>query len=226
MVPADRFAAIGPLCRHFKIRQEYTMNASTFKRTNDRRFTNTLWIASAAVIMACVITPATASAQSGPSLCNVAGNLVQNCGFETGTFFPWIVAWTDSDTVVTTNCAHSGTYCAALGAVPGENSVSQTVNEGSVPAGTPLTVSFWVANGGCCGNSFEAEWNGAPGVLTQISNANAFGYIQFSFQVLSTGGTNDTLRFQEQNPPSYFYLDDVIITVSGPPPVPNKPKHP
>src|ERR1019366_1267856 len=200
------------------------MNTNSFKRTRDKRFINVLWIASAAVIMAWVITPATASAQRGP-----IGNLVVNCGFETGTFSGWTVAWTDPSTFVppvTANCAHSGSYCAALGAVPGWNQVSQTLNENTptkYPAGTVFTVSFWLNNqvGACCKNYFEARWNDTT--LMVISEATVpTGYTHYSFQVVGTGGTRDTLSFIEENQPSFFFLDDVNVVPGGPPPyIPN-----
>jgi hypothetical protein len=203
------------------------MNTNSFKRTSDKRFTNVLWITFAAVIMAFVIMPATASAQSA---CNVPGNLVVNCGFEAGSFAPWIVAWgSDCCTFVAPGCGHSAApnyYCAALGAVYGLNTVSQTLNENTptkYPAGTVFTVSFWLNNlGYCCKNYFEARWNDTT--LMVISEATVpTGYTHYSFQVVGTGSTRDTLSFIAENQPSYFDLDDVVVVPGGSPPyLPNR----
>jgi hypothetical protein len=137
------------------------------------------------------------------------------------------VAWTDLDTLVQNGFAHSGTYSAWLGAVPGWNTLSQTLNENTptkYPAGTVFTVSFWLNNPGsssCCKNYFEARWNDTT--LMVISEATVpTGYTHYSFQVVGTGGTRDTLSFIEENQPSFFFLDDVNVVPGGPPPyIPN-----
>jgi len=161
-----------------------------------------LCVASMGIMMVCAFMPATASAQ-----CMIPGNLVQNCGFETGSFPPWTVAWNhtvDPDTSVD-GTPHSGNFAALLGAVPGENSVSQRII-GTLP-GRMYTVSFWLSNDDAVPNEFHVQWNGRE--IFSLSNAGGFPYTRFSFTVMAIG--NDTLRFDEQQVPAFFHLDDVIV---------------
>jgi hypothetical protein len=157
------------------------------------------------VIGACLIMPASASAQSCST---VSGNLVRNCGFESGSFSDWNVAWppsVDGDTFVGTFNVHSGNFAAELGAVPGENSVSQTIL-GTVP-GNSYEVSFWLANDNAVPNEFHVQWNGLQ--VFALNNMLGLPYTRFSFIVVASG--SDTLRFDEQNPPAFFHLDDVVV---------------
>jgi len=160
------------------------------------------------IMMVCAIMPATASAQPCTA---VPGNLVVNCGFETGTFSGWTVAWpptADPDTFVD-GSPHSGAFAASLGAVPGENSVSQRII-GTLP-GRMYTVSFWLANddGDTVPNEFHVQWNGLE--ILSLHNTNGFAYRQFSFTVIAIG--HDTLRFDEQQVPAFFHLDDVVVAL-------------
>jgi|SRR5690242_186332 hypothetical protein len=157
------------------------------------------------VIGACLIMPASASAQSCTT---VPGNLVRNCGFESGSFSDWNVAWppeVDPATFVGTFNVHSGSFAAELGAVPGENSVSQTIL-GTVP-GNSYEVSFWLANDNFVPNEFHVQWNGLQ--VFALNNMLGLPYTRFSFIVVANGF--DTLRFDEQNPPAFFHLDDIAV---------------
>jgi hypothetical protein len=135
--------------------------------------------------------------------------LVVNCGFETGDFSGWNVAWplsADPFTLVTNGSPHTGTYAADLGAVPGENSVSQAIS-GTV-AGSLYEVSFWLSNDNFVfPNEFHVQWDGLQ--IFALNNTLGFHYRRFSFVVLANGF--DVLRFDEQNVPAYFHLDDVVV---------------
>src|SRR5262249_52957401 len=103
---------------------------------------------------------------------------------------------------------HSGAFAASLGAVPGENSVSQNIK--TVP-GLTYTVAFWLSNDNAVPNEFHVQWNGLE--IFALHNTHGFAYTRFSFTVIATG--NDTLRFDEQQPPAFFHLDDVVVTLVG-----------
>src|SRR4029077_18585698 len=61
-------------------------------------------------------------------------------------------------------------------------------------------------------NRFVASLGGVT--LVPEATQSAFGYTQFTFTNVIPGANAD-LHFIFYNPPSYFYLDDVCVTVSG-----------
>jgi hypothetical protein len=162
--------------------------------------------------VACALMPAAAMAQ-----CTGPGNLVANGGFETGTFANWTVAWppnVDPFTTVSPVDPHSGNFAARLGPVPGENSLSQPIN--GTAAGSVYTLCFWLEHddSSSANNSFVVRWNGLP-VLTLV-NTLGFGYTLYEFAVRATG--TDTLRFDFQEVPAFWNLDDVGVFPGGPTP--------
>lgn len=159
----------------------------------------------AGISAACALMPSMAMAQS----CTGPGNLVANGGFETGNFANWTVAWppdADPYTTVSPTEPHSGNFAARLGPVPGENSLSQVIS--GTTAGSVYTVCFWLehdSDSGSANNSFVARWNGLP-ALTLV-NSLGFDYTLYEFTVRATG--SDTLRFDAQEVPAFWNLDDV-----------------
>ena len=99
--------------------------------------------AAPANINAPAATPTHTTPSITPTPC-LSANVVQNPGFETGTFAPWVISDTNPSPVVTTTQQHSGTYSALLGTIygpepNGDGSIYQTV---TVPAGGGM-LSFW-----------------------------------------------------------------------------------
>jgi hypothetical protein len=96
---------------------------------------------------------------AGPvSICDgVVGNLVTNCGFETGVFAPWIWTGNTGATGVTTGYAYSGTYGAQLGPVGSDGFLTQTL---PTVAGT-VNLSFYLMSPGGTTNDFnrKLEWD-------------------------------------------------------------------
>ena len=145
----------------------------------------------------------------------VAGNLVQNCGFETGNFTDWTVA-ANATGVVTAGFAgedpHSGTYFAALGDTSGSypyGTLSQTITDVS---GQTYTLSYWLESDGATPNYFDANWDGtliAGSALTDTPDQLSTGYVNYTFTVTGTG--SDTLLFHEQNVPAYWAFDDISL---------------
>jgi hypothetical protein len=164
------------------------------------------------------------AAFAGSSACDaVAGNLVQNCGFETGSFSGWN-NYASNYTAVDASNPYSGTYAASLGS-ESIALLTQTVtdvtgayydlsfqmeNEVAVDAtGTlyPGTNTFEVDYTNAAGNSFTL------GEFTNIAESATFTHYSFNF----FGSGTDTLVFIYDNVPSYFVLDDVTL-VDPPPP--------
>ena len=141
------------------------------------------------------------------SLCDSApGNLVQNCGFETGDFTNWTVLNNDGFTMVTNILpgANSGNYYVALGTVGGDATIEQTIAD---TAGTEYTFSFFYGTNGTAPSDFTAMWDNQ--ILLSLPNPAAQVYTQYSFGVTGTG--SDTITFLARNDPSWSYLDDVSV---------------
>jgi hypothetical protein len=166
---------------------------------------------------------------ASPSLCNaIAGNLVPNCGFETGDFTGWTVApfpqpgdfITFVDTGLSGLAPNSGTYFAALGTFNGDGSLGPTVSLVTVP-GQTYTFSFYLTNlepGSLDNpNDFSADWAGTT--LLSLSNAPNMPYTHYSFTETATS-TATTIGFTERNDVSYWGLDDVSVVPVDPGGVP------
>jgi hypothetical protein len=76
------------------------------------------------------------------SVCD--SGLIQNEGFETGSFPPWILDGHNNDPVISTAQVHSGTFSALAGNVSGAEPTgdSSFYQQFTVPAGTS-TLNFW-----------------------------------------------------------------------------------
>lgn len=161
----------------------------------------------------------------------VGQSLVQDGGFESGTFSRWTLAGNTitngyiynavenpaDPTVNNPNVAHSGNYGAFLG------DTQLAVLSQVLPTcpGQTYLLSFWLDNP-LIGSSqfFEANWNtnGADtNTIYSLPNPPAFSWTNLNFVLVATG-TNTTLQFGAENPPSYFGLDDISV-VPIPPPV-------
>jgi hypothetical protein len=149
-----------------------------------------------------------------PSICNaVAGNLVLNCGFETGDTTGWVFTPAPSGSnfgVEGGEFANSGAFGAQFGATdPFDDFLSQTLSD---HAGSDYTFSFYVTNLGDApadNADFTAEWNGT---LVYSAPTTAFPYTQESFTVMGTG--NDTITFSGRQLDSWYALDDVVVRQS------------
>jgi hypothetical protein len=152
-----------------------------------------------------------------PSYCDsVAGNLVVNCGFESG---DWPPGWTPVP-ATPASCSfffvdngpfstpHSGNWDAVFaGVCPGSyDAIQQTI---PTSAGQPYQLSFWLDTGSNgVTRDFQVYWNGA---LIYDNSATGTGvYTQYSFVVIGTG--SDTLKFQAYDVEDFDDLDDVVLT--------------
>lgn len=143
--------------------------------------------------------------------CTVAGNLVTNCGFETGTFAGWTVVDASGFTSVTAGSAHSGAFGTSTGPVGTPGTLTQTL--ATTPGGT-YTLSFWLSNlSSSTPNSFSASFNGVT--LTTLTNSASFAYTMFTFSGLVATGSSTTLQFAFRHDPSFWNFDDVVVVPSG-----------
>jgi len=152
-----------------------------------------------------------------PNCVQVPGNLIQNCGFESGTFDGWTQSGDTSFTSVTTDAAHSGNFGVKIGPEGFAGFLTQVV---PTTAGQRYDLSFWLRNAGQP-NQFLLYWGG-----TLISNCQSFPttaspgadtivHDQMFFPALSPArGPNTVLTFGFFNATDFFFFDDVVLVPS------------
>ena len=161
-----------------------------------------------------LILPGSVEAGFVASACDaIAGNLVENCGFETGDFTDWTAtpAAVGSHFGVSSIDVHTGFDAAFFMASDGfPDSISQ-----SIPTfpGSTYTVTFWLANDENS-DTFNAMFGGTS--LLLLFNAPPFAYTEFSQNVTVTSGST-LLLFSGSAPFDTLFLDDVSVVVAAVP---------
>lgn len=154
----------------------------------------------------------------------IAGNVIVNCGFETGDFTGWNLNDSNNYSYVLPENPYTGSYNAYLGAAPG--SLSQTFSD---VAGAVYSVSF------ALDNEIAVDQNGVPypgadsfgvsitdtngtvtSLLDPMSIPQTSNYNIYNFSFVGTG--SDTLNFSLNNIPSYYDLDNVEVNAPTPEP--------
>src|SRR5262249_24292785 len=140
----------------------------------------------------------------------VLGNLVANCGFETGDFTDWALSGDLSYTGVDDVSSHSGSFGAFLGPIHDLGFMAQML---STTPGETYKLTFWLANagGGVDGglsNHFQVYWNGS--LIFDGIDLPDFPYTQYEFNDLVATSASTELKIGFYNVPSYFFLDDVV----------------
>jgi hypothetical protein len=135
----------------------------------------------------------------------IPGNLVSNCGFETGDLTSWSQSGDQSDTFVIPQCRHSSNNGLCAGPVSDLGFISQTLQ---TAADQTYTVSFWLGNAGAP-NHFQVYWDG--NLVSDQVNQGDFDYRQFTLTGLQATGGATELKFGFFNLPGYFDLDDVVV---------------
>ncbi len=135
--------------------------------------------------------------------------LVENGGFEAGSFSGWTQSGNTAATTVspTTSYVHSGTYGAKLGPSTTRGYLSQSL--ATIP-GQKYQISFWLRNpDGKTPNEFQVSWNGVT--LFSKPNQSATGWTNVQLVATATA-TTTALQFGFRHDPSYLGLDDVSVT--------------
>lgn len=135
--------------------------------------------------------------------------LVQNGGFEAGSFINWTQTGNTTSTSVTSgnsSYVHSGIYGAELGPVGSMGYLSQTL---ATFPGQAYLLSFWLNNSiGGTPTQFLVNWG--AGAIYSLSNPPAFGWTNLQF-IVTAAASSTVLQFGFQNDPNYFGLDDVSV---------------
>ncbi|HLJ93427.1 MAG TPA: carbohydrate binding domain-containing protein [Gemmataceae bacterium] len=156
-------------------------------------------------------------------------NLIKNGGFETGDFTFWTQYGNLGYTGVDSTDVHTGSFAATLGPIGSLGYLSQTV---PTTPGQTYTLSYWLAHpypdwlapDPDVPNEFQVSIGGTT-VSDQVNLGN-FDYTQFTATYTATGFTT-TIRFDFQEDPAFFYLDDVDFEPGGTaPPSPSQPPPP
>jgi subtilase family serine protease len=142
----------------------------------------------------------------------VGQSLVQNGGFEAGTFTSWTQSGNPAYTSVTSGNSqfvHSGTYGAALGPSGSLGYLSQTL---PTFAGQNYLLSLWVdspkISGTATPNEFSVSWNGH--IIFDQSNMGKIGWTNLLFIVTATGPST-VLQLGFRDDPYYLGLDDINV---------------
>ena len=147
------------------------------------------------------------------SICDgVAGNLVANCGFETGNYSGWTLSGNTAITGVSTTNPNSGIYSHRSGAQFTPSILTQLV---PTVAGGVYTFSFYQRMNSLGGpGRFEAFFNGVS-VFAETTTNHA--YIQRSFTVTATSASTP-IRFEIREDDNLLVaqdnLDDVALVGS------------
>jgi hypothetical protein len=168
---------------------------------------------------------------------SVSGNLVANCGFETGDFTDWTVGGAISggfdgnyygvlgnlnnppERGIPLGPVNSGSWAAYFGTDVTQTiapiTLSQTL---TAPAGVLYTITFYLdQNALTSQNTFSVTFAGAT--LTSVTDmAPTNGYVLEKFTYDDVSVVNPVLEFSFENQPDYFFLDDVAV--AGPATVP------
>ena len=166
----------------------------------------------------------------------VGQSLVQDGGFESGSFCHWSLAGNTVkflpknpyvpyiyNGVESPHAAYDPVHSGNFGAFLGDSTLAVLAQALPTCPGQEYLLSFWLENPiGGVGEQFQVNWNTNSALTntlfslpTQPKTA-AFAWTHFNFVVTATG-TNTTLQFGAENQPDYFGLDDVSVTAIPPP---------
>src|SRR5262245_62140601 len=143
---------------------------------------------------------------TGSQCDGVDGNLVLNCGFETGTFASWTQSGDLSFTGVDSLSAHSGTFGAFLGPINDQGMLTQIL---PTTAGGTYTLTLWLRNDFGTPNNFYIVWDGT--VIDGFVDSGPFDYMQLEYDGLVASADGTELTFSFFQVPAYYYLDDIAV---------------
>lgn len=147
----------------------------------------------------------------GQNCYSVSGNLIANCGFETGNTSGWtfIPAGSGSDFYVGGG-GYNRTYAAWFGAVSYQYDTLQQVLV--TQPGASYDVSFWLAHDYTdSANSFYVAWDGNP-----IYSAPQYSFVYTEIETTVVGTGLDVITFNGYEVPAWFTLDNVVVATPEP----------
>ena len=168
--------------------------------------------------------------QSKADTCGlIAGNLVANCGFETGSFSGWTLSGNDvpgqQDTLYGVEgtdpfdgiSPNSGSFQAFFAdVIPNDTTLQQTI--ATVPGGV-YTVSWYLAQDTTpsaeYSNEFSASFGGVS--LVSLTAMPAQGYTEYSYTVTATSSSS-ALDLTFGNGLGEYLVDDISVVQAVPEP--------
>src|SRR5437773_9486438 len=149
-------------------------------------------IAIAVVMGAIVSRLGSGSAIAIPSICDsIAGNLVANCGFETGTFSSWTQSGNIQGVVAVAVGGNSGSYGALLAPIGSLAFIAQDL---STTAGGTYDLAFHLQADAETPNRFQASWDGTIISALTINDTSGFPYTLFTFAGLTASSASTPLH--------------------------------
>jgi uncharacterized repeat protein (TIGR03803 family) len=152
------------------------------------------------------------------------GQLVQNGGFETGSFSSWTETGNFSGATVnnSSSAVYSGDYGALLGAAGSLGYLSQSL---PTVAGQSYLISLWLDSpDGISPNEFLVSWDGS--ILFDQVDLGAIGWTNLQFFAVATT-TNTQLQIGFRDDGSFLGLDNVqvipLVSADGPPIITTQP---
>jgi hypothetical protein len=165
------------------------------------------------ILVAVMVVGLSASVTKAAPCGSVVGNLVVNCGFETGNLSGWSNTGNTGFTTVTAGAAATGSFGLEVGPVGSLGFLSQNIV--TIP-GQTYTITFSLRNLSSVGpNSFAASFGAVAG--PSFTNSAAFPYTVFSFNAVAAGALTQ-LQFAYRHDPSFWDLDDISVVPAVPEP--------
>jgi len=159
----------------------------------------------------------------------LAGNLVQDPGFENATLSPWVSAghpWGVDTANSHTGSNSAGTGCAGVNCITADpDPFGAWLYQDLTTTSTSYVLSFWIGlrgtTGGTIPNELKVLWDGVQ--VFDVQNLGNTPFQQYSVNVIATASTT-RLEFLGRNDPNVIDLDDVSVDETSSIPTPGVPE--